>query len=136
MGSNKFKKSLEKLIAYRAGWKNVFKPDPFYLNLSYHLMITYHAGAVESMEDAMGVYDNILINSDILTLENLENWEPDQLVRIFRDGGFYNWNFKTIKSHLQRGDVFFWNYPKINKNGYVDFIFKDIIHYKREYAIF
>lgn len=97
-------------INLRKDWDDhCLKPNPLYLSIAWFLCKNDLAGVVEDVSDLMMVYDNLVINNEILTEENFNEYDPDYYCK-FR-------SLKTVKKYIFKDNkIILLNYYKNFKN--------------------
>ena len=105
----KTKKLCEQLIDFRKDWVGCFAPNQVDMNITYNLLKSGCCGACEDMSDVMVVYDNLVVNNELITLDNVEEYEEETLIKHMRKHGC-NYTYETILRYLNKGYVFLMNY--------------------------
>lgn len=85
------------------------------LNLTYWVMKNYNPSLDE--EDICLIYDNLEINSEIISKDNLDEYDQEQLKKIFP-----NHRLEWVKQQLEKGYFFLLDFYKVNSKGFCEHV--------------
>lgn len=100
--AKKQKQLFEEFINERKGWEGCLKLDRTYLNITYYLI--NNIKDLKNIDDLSVVYDNLVINNELLTLDNVEEYE-----RAFLENRL-NLKYNTIIKRLENNKICLLNY--------------------------
>lgn len=113
------KNYFKKFIEERKNWDNCLKPDSYYLSISYMLIKNKYYNISKSGDpvyDIMVVYDNLIVNNELINHDNISDYDFETLSRIEKK---FNRKNGTIKKLIQEGYHVLLNYYN-NKNCLID----------------
>jgi hypothetical protein len=97
-------------IEERKEYNNIYKPNKLYLNIAYYL-IKNRLVKCNDLMDLYIVYDNLIINNEIIDKDNCEEYGKDTLERLT------NLKYSTILKRLNNNKILLLNY--YNKNDLI-----------------
>lgn len=101
----KYEKIFNEFINFRKGWEGVFSPHPLYLTICYNLIAGAHeGGTIKDINDLMIIYDNLVINNEILDKENFYDYDFETLAKIWR---ITPQKYKTMKTNIFKNDCIY-----------------------------
>jgi hypothetical protein len=99
-----------KFIEERKEYNNIYKPNKLYLNIAYYL-IKNRLVKCNDLMDLYIVYDNLIINNEIIDKNNVNEYGKDTLERLS------NLKHSTILKRLNNNKILLLNY--YNKNDLI-----------------
>lgn len=93
-------------IKERKEYNNIYKPNKLYLNICYYLIHNklVNINNMFNTNDLAELYDNLIINNELITLDNYKEYEEETLCRLIGR------NIKVIKKCLNNNKIFLLNY--------------------------
>ena len=108
----KYEKIFNEFIEERRSWEGALSLNPLYLTICYKLISGAHeAGTIKDKFDLMLLYDNLAINNEFLNVDNLEEYDPQTLCKIW---GVTSQKYKTIKTNILKNNcIYLLNYYRL-----------------------
>lgn len=103
------KEALIELATDRKDWTACNRPALFYLNICYYLAKHGHV-KIQNVDDASILYDNLVINNEIIDADTITEYDPKVIEKITRK------KYATIKQDIKKGYVYLLNFYS-NKNA-------------------
>lgn len=105
---------MKKLKEMLQNWRKEREADGFIIdndiiNLTYWVMKNYSSHIEE--EDICLIYDNLEINSEIISLDNLEEYEPATIEKITGH------HFDYVKQQLEKGYFYLLDFYYVDSKG-------------------
>lgn len=108
--TKKQKQLFKEFINERKAWNGCLKLDKTYLNITYYLI--NNIPTLKNIDDLSVIYDNLVINNELLTLDNVEEYERAYLENRL------NLKYNTIIKRLENNKICLLNYYV--KNDLID----------------
>lgn len=108
--TKKQKQLFKEFIEERKGWNGCLKLDKTYLNITYYLI--NNITTLKNTQDLASVYDNLVINNELLTLDNVSEYDKAYLENRL------NLKYNTIIKRLENNKICLLNYYV--KNDLID----------------
>lgn len=119
MMTKAFEKLLEEFEKERKGWgNNPLAPGQYYEGLTY-LLYKNKSVKIKDLYDFMLIYDNLVCNSEILTSENLAEYDLQKLCK------YDNYRINYIKKKIAEGKHILLNYYTVTGGPFDCFIVFD-----------
>ena len=87
-----------------------FTIDNYIINLTYWVIVNYCPN-IEA-DDICLIYDNLDINSEIISLDTLDNYDKEDIERITHH------RFDYVKQQLDKGYFFLLDFYSVNSKGF------------------
>lgn len=100
--TKKQKQLFEEFIKERKAWSGCLKLDKTYLNITYYLI--NNITTLKNIDDLSVIYDNLVINNELLTLDNVEEYDINYLENRL------NLKYNTIIKRLENKKICLLNY--------------------------
>ncbi len=115
----KTKRLFKEFINERKDWKNnPLQLDLLYLNIAYNLFKNNLVGTPKDTTDISIIYDNLVINNELITKENITEYDTTTLQNICNR---YNKKYTTfINDIMNNNKIYLLNYYTLN--DYCDFV--------------
>lgn len=125
------KANFKEFINERRTYTGPLKLDQFYLSIAYHLAKSGLCGEIKDSYDVSILYDNLVVNDEILTQDNYKEYDFHQLnLKCLKFGQ----SFKTVFNNLISGKaVYLLNYEVIS--SYCDRV-ECFIKYNPDFSYF
>ena len=93
-------------IKERSVYNNIYKPNKLYLNICYYLIKNKFVNINNTFTtfELGNLYDNLIINNEVITLNNYEEYEEETLKRLIGR------SIEVIKKCLNNNKIFLLNY--------------------------
>ena len=98
-------------IKERSVYNNIYKPNKLYLNICYYLIKNKFVNINNTFTtfELGNLYDNLIINNEVITLNNYEEYEEETLKRLIGR------SIEVIKKCLNNNKIFLLNYYNYNE---------------------
>lgn len=100
--TKKQKELFKNFINERKGWEGCLKLDKTYLNITYFLI--NNIKDLKNIDDLSIIYDNLVINNELLTLDNVDEYDKEYLEKRL------NLKYNTIIKRLENNKICLLNY--------------------------
>lgn len=100
--TKKQKQLFKEFMNDRKGWSGSLKLDKTYLNITYYLI--NNITTLKNIDDLSIVYDNLVINNELLTLDNVNEYDKAYLENRL------NLKYNTIIKRLKNDKICLLNY--------------------------
>lgn len=108
--TKKQKQLFKNFINERKNWEGCLKLDKTYLNITYFLI--NNIKDLKNIDDLSVIYDNLVINNELLTLNNVDEYDKAYLEKRL------NLKYNTIIKRLENNKICLLNY--YNKNDLIE----------------
>lgn len=105
----KYDKIFIDLINERKDWEGCFSPNKRDLSICYYLTRT-GAAKIDDLNDLLTLYDNLVVNSEIIEADTIENYDNDTIKELT------GLKAETAKAKTKAG--VFWLFDYYDKNGH------------------
>lgn len=104
------KRIMKEFCESRKDCRNYLQLDKTYLNICYYLINSYKVKCVDAWDFGC-LYDNLIINNEIIDLQNVNEYDANTLEKLA------HLKYETIKERLNNNKILLLNY--YNKNDLI-----------------